>query len=402
MGLAQLVGLAPASLATLSMAEDLLFYNNLLYQEYTQATTVLGFTGTITTHQSLKGHTDVLSTIAKVVTPEEWNSYTTADFANYKAIIIPDPDCGSVDDIAFLDATKSVWSPAILGSMILIGTDPGYHSSSRPGAITLMDDGIKFAASGNGTGLYFALSCYYDAVDSATVDSLSEFGTITVRGNLACYNDAHVVANSSALGSLDDAALSDWSCSVHEVFTSYPTTGLYGFEPLAIAEGATGDGLKDFADGTSGIPYIIVKGATPAGCGDGVWDPSLDEECDEGALNGTPGSNCSSSCKCLTGSITPGVCANKVDNSTSSLSSTARTSSRYLIPLTRRSEYRTKNSYNSALLTLCRPQLPLISTLGESNSKASRQHTISTDLLSTPFTYLTTSSSAPYPASNIR
>lgn len=219
-----------------------------------------------------------------------------------------------------------------MGNIILIGTDPGYHSSSRDGAITLINDGVKFAASGNGTGLYFALSCYYDAVDSATVDSLSEFGTITMRGNLACYNDAHLVANSSALGLLDDAALSDWSCSVHEVFTDYPTTGLYGFEPLAIAEGATGDGLKDFADGTSGIPYIIVKGATPAGCGDGVWDPSLEEECDEGDRNGTPESNCSSSCKCLTGSVTPGVCRNATNSSKSSLPATTATNSRYVLP----------------------------------------------------------------------
>lgn len=264
-----------------------------------------------------------------MATPEEWNSYTTADFEKYKAIVIPDPDCGSVDDIAFLDATKEAWSPAILGNIILIGTDPGFHSSSRKGAITLMNDAVQFSASGNGTGLYFALSCYYDAVDSATVDSLSEFGAINVRGNLACYNDAHLVADSTALGTLDDAALSDWSCSVHEVFTSYPTTGLYGFEPLAIAEGATGTGLKDFADGTTGIPYIIVKGAIPAGCGDGVWDPSLEEECDDGDLNGTPDSKCSASCKCLSGSATPGTCRGDNSTSSSSMPTTTARNSRY-------------------------------------------------------------------------
>lgn len=45
MGFGQLAGLALASLVTLVMAEDLLFYSNMTYQEYTQATTVLGFTG---------------------------------------------------------------------------------------------------------------------------------------------------------------------------------------------------------------------------------------------------------------------------------------------------------------------------------------------------------------------
>lgn len=247
----------------------------------------------------------------------------------YKAVIIPDPTCGTVSEIDFFDATKAAWGPAIMGNIILIGTDPSFHASSRPGALTLIDNAVKFSASGNGTGLYFALSCYYDSVAASTVEALSYFGTITVRGQLACYNDAHLVANSSALGSLDDSALSDWSCSVHEVFTSYPTTGLFGFEPLAIAEGATGDGQKDFADGSNGIPYIIVKGATPAGCGNGVWDPTLEEECDDGPLNGTPESFCSSSCKCLTGSITPGVCSNTTtsSSSTSMASSTATSSS---------------------------------------------------------------------------
>lgn len=258
---------------------------------------------------------------AHIASPEEWNAMTTADFERYKAIIIADPNCGAIDDIAFLDTTKAAWSPAVMGNIILIGTDPGFHSSSREGALTLIDDAVTFSASGNGTGLYFSLSCYYDADEATTVDSLSYFGDINVRGQLACYNDAHLVANSSALGKLDDAALSNWSCSVHEVFTDYPTTGLYGFEPLAIAEGATGSGLKSFADGSSGVPYIIVKGATPAGCGDGVWDPTLDEECDDGPLNGTPGSECSSSCKCLTGSKVSGICNSNTTSLASGLTS---------------------------------------------------------------------------------
>lgn len=45
MGLHRLVGLAWASLAALVVAEDLLFYNDLTYSEYTEATTVLGLTG---------------------------------------------------------------------------------------------------------------------------------------------------------------------------------------------------------------------------------------------------------------------------------------------------------------------------------------------------------------------
>jgi len=248
---------------------------------------------------------------------------TTDDFAKYKAIIIPDPNCGGLDRIDFLDDTKAVWSPAVTGNMILIGTDPTYHSSTRPGAISLIDDGVKFAAAGNGTGMYFSMSCYYDSQTESTVNSLSEFGTITCRGRLSCYNDAHLVANSSALNTVDDADLSNWSCSVHEVFSSYPTSGKYGFEPLAIAKGATGDGQKDFADGTSGIPYIISRGATPLGCGDGKVDPQFGEECDYGPANGGMDSLCSKSCKCLYGLTISGNCSTNATTSSTSSSSTA-------------------------------------------------------------------------------
>lgn len=268
---------------------------------------------------------------AHIATPDEWNSMTTAEFAQYKAIIIPDPSCGPLSKIDFLDSTKSVWSPAITGNIILIGTDPVYHAPVTSGALTLIDDGVRFATAGNGTGLYFALSCYYETVESSTVDSLSYFGDITVHGvsgpDKPCYNDVHVVANSSALESLDDSALSNWECSVHEVFTNYPTTGSYGFVPLAIANDATGAGMKDFADGSSGIPYIIVKGATPSGCGDGVFDPSLEEQCDDGPLNETPYSKCSASCKCLFGSLSPGVCAGNSTNTTTSMSTSTPTPS---------------------------------------------------------------------------
>ncbi|KAH8896575.1 hypothetical protein GQ53DRAFT_889812 [Thozetella sp. PMI_491] len=269
------------SAAALVLAEDLLFIDSLEYVEYSEATTKLGYS-------------------AKVVTEAEWRAMTTADFAKFKAIVISDPYCGgSTAEIQFLDDTKAVWSPAIGGNIVLIGTDPSLHSGSEPGAVTLIDNSVTFAASGDATGLYFALSCYYNSVDSATVDALSEFGTFTVRGNLGCYNNAHIVASSPALATLDDAALSDWSCSVHEAFSGYPTAGVGGFQALAIAKDILGVGSQDFGDGTTGLPYIISRGAIPAGCGDGVYQPKIGEECDHGKSNGAPGDLCDKSCKCL-------------------------------------------------------------------------------------------------------
>jgi cysteine-rich repeat protein len=171
----------------------------------------------------------------------------------------------------------------------------------------LIDNAIKFAASGvsstgqSQTGLYLALSCYYQDANVSTVDALSYFGDFQVRGNLDCYNKAHIVASSPALGTLDDAALSNWSCSVHEAFSVYPSVGVNGFQALAIAQDIIGAGSQTFGDGTIGLPYIISRGATPAGCGNGIWEKAFGEECDDGKNNGAPGDPCSISCKCVSG-----------------------------------------------------------------------------------------------------
>ena len=48
---------------------------------------------------------------------------------------------------------------------VLLGTDPTFHFGAEPGAKTLIDNAVGFAAAGkttggaSQTGLYFALSC---------------------------------------------------------------------------------------------------------------------------------------------------------------------------------------------------------------------------------------------------
>lgn len=233
---------------------------------------------------------------------------TTADFAKFKAIIIPDPDCVyDTSPIKFFEDTKAVWSPAVTGNVVLIGTDPTLHSGGQPGAVTLIQKAVKFAASGTGTGLYFCLSCYYNDVDTADVAALTPFGTFTVRGKLGCYNNAHIVAGSPAIDGLTDTSLSGWSCSVHEAFASYPMAGVGGFQGLAIAKDILGLGSQTYGDGSMGLPYIISRGAIPAGCGNGKFEPSVGEECDHGSANGADGDLCTKSCKCLYGVLDAGA-----------------------------------------------------------------------------------------------
>jgi len=91
-----------AGLAASALAEDLLFLEGFQYKEYDEAV-ALGYT-------------------TKLVTLAEWAAMTTEDFSKFKAIILPDPDCGSLSQIKFFEDSKDVWSPAVTGNIILIGT----------------------------------------------------------------------------------------------------------------------------------------------------------------------------------------------------------------------------------------------------------------------------------------
>lgn len=316
-----------SGLAASAMAEDLLFLDGMDYREYDEAV-AMGFT-------------------TKKVTPEEWAAMKTEDFAKFKALVIPDPSCGSLSDIKFFEDSKSVWSPAITGNIILIGTfedaliwllasslvhrngsvfpfllGQGSNSNRQLHQIRCLQH-YAFWCSSDWSILRFVLllrrrgqrqgrcrtSLHYASQWRNTkCAQLSYFGDFTVRGNLDCYNKVHLVASSDAMASLDDASLSDWSCSVHEAFASYPSVGTNGFQALAIAQDILGVGSQTFGDKSVGLPYIISRGATPAKCGDGVWDKDLGEECDDG--NTKNGDGCSLSCKCESGKPNgDGTCA---------------------------------------------------------------------------------------------
>ncbi|CAK7272139.1 hypothetical protein SEPCBS119000_004968 [Sporothrix epigloea] len=262
-GMAALAGAAQA-------AQDLLFYQGMTFTEYKQAL--------------------ALNYTVHIASPTEWYAMTTADFAQYKAIVVPDPDCGSLDQIQFLNDTRAAWSPAVAGNVIVMATDTTYHASTQSGAVALMKDGIRFAASGTaGTGLYLSLSCYYDDQSFATVDALAHFGMFVAQGRLSCYDSAHIVATVQPSRTTDphsqfrlitDSNLSNWSCSAHALISQYPSEGPNGFVPLAVLEDAASAphavGIHAFAGGVKGVPYIVARGVTPVGCGDGVVAPQDD------------------------------------------------------------------------------------------------------------------------------
>ena len=197
-------------------------------------------------------------------------------FDHYRAIILGDPMCEGLPfsnrgtatpeyflALTVLNATKAIWTPVVTGNVILEGVDNALHASvSVIGADKTLKRGIGFAVNDtNRTGLYYALSCYYDytapATNATLVPHLTGFGTFMVRNYQSiCFDDAHIVATHpvfTASPPLTDVELSSWGCSTHEGFNVWPPT----FVVLAIA---LTNGAYTATDGSNGVPYILVRG----------------------------------------------------------------------------------------------------------------------------------------------
>jgi len=213
--------------------------------------------GAFAAEAAAQGFTTVVASAA------EWATYTEADFATFRAILLGDPHCRvGTAAIAAAEANRALWSAAVGGPAsdnpkLIVGTDEEFHKSQ--GGAQLITSGIEFVTSSAGeTGLYVSLSCYYNGTaDNTPVPVLDEFGTFGAGAAGGCFNDSHIVASHPALEGLTDESLSGWGCSVHNVFNTYPAAN---FIPLAIAEDAPGAGSMDFPDGSTGIPYILASG----------------------------------------------------------------------------------------------------------------------------------------------
>jgi hypothetical protein len=203
----------------------------------------------------------------EVVTDAQWAAKSAADFGTYRAIILGDPVCGGLSaSTAAATANAGTWGPAVDGPVVIMGSDPTFHSGQGGSAFT--QRGVAFAVSDPAkTGAYITLSCYYHGTAPATPVPLLDaaFGPgFTVTG-VGCFNNVHIVATHPALTGLTDANLSNWNCSVHEAFDGWPLS----FEVLALAVTGT---AYTAPDGTVGTPYIIARGV------DVISDIHLDPE----------------------------------------------------------------------------------------------------------------------------
>jgi len=267
-----LKGLRCSALAALS-ASTLLFMAGAVWaQPAPDANSVLIYSNSGTSSYSAAATTKGFTVVT--ANDAQWTARTTADFATFRALIIGDPVCGSTVPPGPL-ASAATWAAAVNGPKLFIGTDEVFHFGSGGGVF--LASGIGYVTSGGAgqTGAYVSLSCYYDSTTpAAAVPLLAPFGSFTVEGNLGCYNNAHIVAIHPALAGSTDATLSNWSCSVHEVFRTFPSGS---FIPLVIARNITGTGSLTFADGSFGVPYILASGGGIVPIGTPSTVPTMSE-----------------------------------------------------------------------------------------------------------------------------
>ncbi|MGH2607462.1 MAG: thrombospondin type 3 repeat-containing protein [Tepidiformaceae bacterium] len=202
--------------------------------------------------------------IATVWDEPTWSAKTTSDFEAFDVIVFGDqPEC--FEDASRWNtaiANRQVWGAAVSGNIFVDGTDPDFHNKTL-----FAHQATTFAAAdpSDGPGLYVSLSCVYHYGTNPgpeLFELLEPFGVFIARSvgdETLCPNDAHKIADHPALDGLNDAYLSNWDCSAHAVFDSWPGD----FSPLAIIEDALPLPPYTAPDGSTGSVYILARGAAP-------------------------------------------------------------------------------------------------------------------------------------------
>jgi hypothetical protein len=201
-----------------------------------------------------------------IVDGATWDSMTTAQFAQYRALIIPDNHdnvTGGDADLAAAEANTSVWGAAVNGNVLLTGADPEYHGDlsggggNDPGAVTFIDRSVAFAAASPiQTGAYVALGGYYPG-NGAPALVLDAFGpgqfSLTSDSTDAIHIDPAVTGPTG----LSDSVLSNWGNTAHRWFSRYPST----FKVWAI--GTDAPPVYTTSDGQQGEPNFLTRPAGP-------------------------------------------------------------------------------------------------------------------------------------------
>jgi PASTA domain len=195
-----------------------------------------------------------------VVDGATWDSMTTAQFAQYRALIIGDNhDNSEPSDYAAAEANASVWGAAVNGNVIVTGADPEYHADpdggGDPGALTYIDRAVAFAASAPvQTGAYVAFGSTYDDGPARVLDAFAPGGFMVAD---ASDDVIHIDPAVTGPTGLSDSILSDWGNTTHAEFTAWPST----FKVFAI--GTDAPPTYTTSDGQAGAPTFLTRQAGP-------------------------------------------------------------------------------------------------------------------------------------------
>lgn len=161
-----------------------------------------------------QGHT------VTVVNDAQWSAMSTAQFASYDAIIIPDDNCSSNNgnlDFTVLNSTKAIWSPAITGRRCYIATDPIADNTPR-----VSINAINFVSEVGRTGLLVNTSCsFVSNTNFLPIDFLSLLDSVTIRQN-AVFSGTNLVEQTSH--PVMDEMTKDSLFGEHSYFGYHPFT----------------------------------------------------------------------------------------------------------------------------------------------------------------------------------
>ncbi len=187
-----------------------------------------------------------------VMDPLTWMGLSPAEFGMFDAIVFGDPKCGPFGTTLLdpANSSKANWSSVITGPTIVIGTTPQFLQLA-PNAQNdeLIANGINFAASGPGTGLYVSLSCYYVQAPSNTpVEFLSDVGDFQVGGRDSCSGSETIVdSNHPAMAGLTSLGQPALGCASQEFLSAFPDSLI----PLAT-------GVRLSANPPIVLPFIVA------------------------------------------------------------------------------------------------------------------------------------------------
>ena len=186
-------------LSTIAFAADVLVYGPL---DYTESTYLAAAGHTVTTWSS-----------------SEWSAATQTDFEAFDAIVLGDEDCSGPETADFdtLYSTRTTWSPAVTGNILVTGNDAACHAPSKTTAQYFLVHAVEWAAASGGTGLY--ASSDWGRRDFDYLDQFGSWGSTESSGDSVSITDGSHPHWTGTYGTVSN--INSWGSTHHAYIDTY-------------------------------------------------------------------------------------------------------------------------------------------------------------------------------------